>query len=276
MANVVNTNIMSINTQRSLSSAQNGLSSAIERLSSGMRINSAKDDSAGLAIAKRLEAQVSGLNVAERNAADGISLAQTAEGAMVEVGDMMNRMRDLAVQSANGTNTDSDMKNLAAEFKALNDEIERTFESTEFNGKNILDGDKDAFVLQVGANNTSTNRITFTTQEMNHTVSISAMKLGSISTLTAAQATIALMDTAIDFITTERGKLGAVMNRLGHTINNLQNSAENQAAAASRIMEADFAKESAKLSRQQVLSQAATSMLSQANAAPQSVLGLLR
>ena len=276
MANVVNTNIMSINTQRSLSSAQSGLSTAIERLSSGMRINSAKDDSAGLAIAKRLGAQVSGLNVAERNAADGISMAQTAEGAMVEVGDMMNRMRDLAVQSANGTNTTSDMANLNAEFQALNAEIKRTFESTEFNGKNILDDNALGFSLQVGANNSANNRIDLKTQDMNSLSQMTKMSAGAITSQANAQAAITLMDTAIDYITTERGKLGAVMNRLGHTINNLQNSAENQAAAASRITDADFAKESAKLSRQQVLSQAATSMLSQANAAPQSVLGLLR
>ncbi|NVK31898.1 MAG: flagellin FliC [Gammaproteobacteria bacterium] len=276
MANVVNTNIASINTQRSLASTQSGLATAMQRLSSGLRINSAKDDSAGLAIAKRLEAQVSGLGVAERNASDGISMAQTAEGAMIEVGDMMNRMRDLAVQSANGTNTAGDMANLDAEFQALNDEIARTFNATEFNGKKILDADATAFTIQVGANNTADNRITLTTTDMNADAAITAMAAGSIDTQTNAQAAIDLLDTAIDRITTERGDLGAVMNRFEHTINNLQNAAENQAAASSRITDADFAKESAKLSRQQVLSQAATAMLSQANAIPQNVLGLLR
>ncbi len=276
MANVVNTNIASINTQRSLASTQSGLATAMQRLSSGLRINSAKDDSAGLAIAKRLEAQVSGLGVAERNASDGISMAQTAEGAMIEVGDMMNRMRDLAVQSANGTNTAGDMANLDAEFQALNDEIARTFNATEFNGKKILDADATAFTIQVGANNTADNRITLTTTDMNADSAITAMAAGSIDTQTNAQAAIDLLDTAIDRITTERGDLGAVMNRFEHTINNLQNAAENQAAASSRITDADFAKESAKLSRQQVLSQAATAMLSQANSLPQNVLGLLR
>ncbi|NVK31899.1 MAG: flagellin FliC [Gammaproteobacteria bacterium] len=276
MANVVNTNLMSINTQRALSKTETGLATAMERLSSGLRVNSAADDAAGLAIAKRLDAQVSGLDVAARNASDGISMSQTAEGALIEVGEMLNRMRDLAIQSANGTNTASDMANIDAEFQALNEEITRTFNATEFNGKNILAADAGNFTIQAGSNNSANDRITITTIDLTADAGMAAVAAADVSTQTNAQAAIDLIDTAIDTITTERGALGAVMNRFEHTINNLRNASENQAAASSRITDADYAKESAALSRAQVLSQAATAMLTQANQAPQSVLGLLR
>ena len=276
MANVVNTNVMSINSQRSLARTEGGLNTAMQRLSSGLRINSASDDAAGLAIAKRFEAQSSGMEVAIRNASDGISLAQTAEGAMQEVGDMLQRMRDLAVQSANGVNSSSDRANLEAEFDALASEIQRTFSATEFNGKKIIGESATGFVFQVGANNGAEHRITVTTTDMNNAGAITGVVGGTVSTQAGAQGAITLIDTAIDLVTTERGKLGASMNRFDHTINNLRNSQENSEASRSRIMDADFAKESAALSRQQVLQQASTAMLAQANQAPQSVLSLLR
>ena len=278
MANVVNTNVMSINSQRSLAKTEMGLQTAMQRLSSGLRINSAKDDSAGLAISERFKAQAGGMEVAIRNASDGISFAQTAEGAMQEAGDMLQRMRDLAVQSANGINTASDRSNLNAEFQALAAEISRTFSATEFNGIKMLSDDSltAGRVFQVGANNGEQYRISVSTSNMNTDAKMAAATGTSITTSALAQGAIDLIDSAIDRVTTERSKMGAIMNRFEHTISNLRNSHENTEASRSRITDADFAKESANLSRQQVLQQASTAMLAQANQAPQSVMSLIR
>ena len=280
MANIVNTNIMSINSQRSLASTEMGLQSAMQRLSSGMRINSAKDDAAGLAISERFKAQAGGMEVAIRNASDGISFAQTAEGAMQEAGEMLQRMRDLAVQSANGINTDADRKNLNEEFRAMAAEIQRTFSAAEFNGLKMLNDDAIAAgrVFQVGANNGTSYRIAVSTEDMVTATEMAAVLAATftVSTDTKSRTAISSIDLAIDRITTERSRLGAVMNRFEHTISNLRNSHENTEASRSRITDADFARESANLSRYQVLQQASTAMLSQANQAPQSVLSLLR
>lgn len=278
MANVVNTNVMSINAQRSLAKTESGLNTAMQRLSSGLRINSAKDDSAGLAISERFKAQAGGMEVAIRNSSDGISYAQTAEGAMQEVGEMLQRMRDLAVQSANGINTDSDRANLNEEFRALATEIQRTFSATDFNGVNMLTASAGSRTFQVGANNGANHQIAVSTVNMVTDTDMAAVLAATftVSTDTNAQDAIDTIDTAIDKVTTERASLGAVMNRFEHTISNLRNAHENTEASRSRITDADFAKESANLSRQQVLQQASTAMLAQANQAPQSVLSLLR
>lgn len=274
MTNAVNTNVLSMNAQRQLAKSNDGLATAMQRLSSGLRVNSAKDDSAGLAISERFNAQVKGLNQATRNAQDGISFAQTAEGALQEVGDMLQRMRELSVQSANGINSSSDRANLNNEYSALASEIKRTLESTDFNGKKLLASSAGTFDFQVGANNASNNRISVSTMDM--TVSLASAIAASIGTSAASRSTLDKLDTAIDSVTTMRAKLGATQNRFSHTINNLRNSAENQASARGRIIDADFAQESASLSRYQVLQQAGTAMLSQANQAPQQVLSLVR
>jgi flagellin len=277
---VINTNVMSLNAQRNLSSNSANLGSAIQRLSTGLRVNSAKDDAAGLAIANRMQAQERGMNVAIRNANDGISLAQTAEGALGKVGDMLQRMRELAVQSANASNTAADRTSLNAEFRQLADEIDRSLSSTRFNGQTILGASAGALAFQIGANNATNERITVTTSNMATNASIAAVTgaAGSISGVTggAAQGMIATIDAALDVVNSERATYGAVQNRFDAVISNLQISAENQAAARGRIVDADFAKETAALTRAQILQQAGTAMLAQANAAPQSVLSLLR
>lgn len=276
MANVVATNVFSLSTQRHLAKAESGLATAMERLSSGLRVNSAKDDSAGLAIAERMNAQVKGMNVAVRNAADGISLAQTAEGALQQVTDILQRMRELSVQSANASNTESDRANLDTEFQEMGKEITRILTATEFNGLKILADDAGDQTFQVGANNAEDNRITVTTINLSDDTDIKGVTGTDIKTQANAQSAIDLIDTAIDKVTTERSKYGAAQNRFEATINNLRNASENQAAARSRIMDADFAAETANLSKYQILQQAGVAMLSQANQAPQAVLGLLR
>jgi len=266
MALSVNTNIMSLGAQRHLYQAQSQLETSIERLSSGLRVNSARDDAAGLAIAERMNAQVRGMNVAARNANDAISLSQVAEGGLQEVGAMLQRMRELAVQSANGTNSANDRANLNAEFIALDAEIGRIAEVTKFNGLEVLGADAGTFTFQVGANEGDTFDIT--------TAATAATAL-TIDTDAAAAAAITGIDTAIDVVTTERAAYGAAQSRFSSAITNLQNSAENQAAARSRIMDADFAVETTNMTRAQILSQAGTAMISQANALPQQVLSLL-
>jgi flagellin len=276
MANVVATNVFSLSTQRHLAKAEIGLGTAMERLSSGLRVNSAKDDSAGLAIAERMNAQVKGMNVAVRNASDGISLAQTAEGALQQVTDTLQRMRELAVQSANASNNTGDRANLDTEFQELGKEVTRILTATEFNGIKILAGGAGAQDFQVGANNATDNRITVTTTDMSGHADITTVTAGDITTQANARTAMDDISKAIDTITTERAKYGAAQNRFEATINNLRNASENQAAARSRIMDADFAAETANLSKYQVLQQAGVAMLSQANQAPQAVLGLLR
>jgi flagellin len=278
----INTNMISLNAQRNLGTTQSALATSIQRLSSGLRVNSARDDAAGLAIAERMNAQVRGMNVAIRNANDGISLAQTAEGALGKVGDMLQRMRELAVQSANASNTDADRTNLNAEFNQLGMEVFRTLDTTKFNGQKVVGSDAGAKAFQVGAG--ASDQITVTTTNLTGDGAITAItgadgataNIDTISTAGDATTAIGLLDTALDKVNSERATYGAVQNRFEAVIGSLQVAVENQAAARGRIMDTDFAAETANLSRAQVLQQAGMAMLSQANAVPQNVLSLLR
>jgi flagellin len=274
MPMTINTNLVSMNAQRNLSGSQSSLATSMQRLSSGMRINSAKDDSAGLAIAERMGAQVRGMNVAVRNANDAISMAQTAEGALGKVGDMLQRMRELAVQSANATNGTSDRANLDAEYQELGAEIGRTLSATKFNGQAIVGADAGAKVFQVGANAGET--ITVTTTNMATNGDITAATGGALTDAATSTAALTAIDTALDTLNGERALYGATQNRFESVIGVLQVSAENQAAAKSRITDADFAAETANLSRAQILQQAGSAMVAQANQLPQQVLSLLR
>ena len=272
----INTNLAALNTSRNLSSSQMAVGQAVQRLSSGLRVNSAKDDSAGLAIAERFNAQIKGMNVAIRNANDAVSLAQTAEGALSKVSDMLQRMRELAVQSANATNSSSDRTNLDAEYDQIGSEITRTLAGTSFNGTNMLGANAGTLTFQVGAGTTSNDTIAITTTRLDNHATMTAVSTGSITTATLATASITALDTAIDLITTERSSYGASQNRFESAIGVLQVSAENNAASRSRIVDADYATETAALSRAQVLQQAGTAMLAQANQLPNQVLTLLR
>ena len=281
MAATINTNLQSLNAQRNLSASQLSLSTSMQRLSSGLRVNSAKDDAAGLAIAERMNTQVRGMNVAVRNANDGISLAQTAEGALGKIGDNLQRMRELAVQSANDTNGTEDREALDAEFKQLALENARVIETTKFNNAELLTGAggaSGAFAFQVGANTSADNQITVTTTNMK--TSMGAATQGATASLgTSAGAALDAMtaiDAALTAVNKQRSEFGAVQNRFDAVVSNLQVSAENQAASRARIMDADFATETSNLSRSQILQQAGTAMVAQANQLPQGVLSLLR
>ena len=253
---------------------------SIERLSSGLRINSAKDDAAGLGIGIRMDAQARGMDVAVRNANDGISLAQTAEGALGKITDMLQRMRELAVQSANATNTSIDRDSLNNEFTQLTSEITRTLGATKFNGTAIIGTGAGSQTFQVGANNATTDQLTVSTTDMSASSTITSVT-GTASVISGTTGSSALtaitnIDNALSTINSERTKYGGMQNRFEAIISNLQIGAENQAAARSRIMDADFAQETARMTRAQIMQQAGTAMLAQANAAPQSVLSLLR
>ena len=281
MPSIINTNIGSLNAQRNLSSSQNLLSTSMQRLSSGLRVNSAKDDAAGLAIAERMNAQVRGMNVAIRNANDGISLAQTAEGALGKLTENLQRMRELAVQSANDTNGTSDRGALNNEYQQLATENARIIAVTKFNGQTLLDGSggtAGAFTFQVDANTSANDSVTITTQNM--ATQMGTNTQGSAATLgtTSATAHTAMtdIDAALDAVNSLRSTFGAFQNRFEAIISNLQGAAENQTAARSRIMDADYAAETANLSRAQILQQAGTAMVAQANQMPQSVLKLLQ
>ena len=274
MAQVINTNIFSINSQRALMNSQASMQTSLQRLSSGLRINSAKDDAAGLAISERMTAEIRGLGQAMRNANDGISMLQTAEGAMDEVGNMLQRMRELAVQSSNDTLSTSDRVSLNTEYQALKTEIDRVKDATEFNGTALLDGTAGSISLQVGHSSASSNQISVDMADISGVTTPLGVITGADGT--TAQAELALLDTAIDAVSTARGGLGAVQNRLESTVRNLANVIENQSAARSRIRDADFAEETANLTRTQILQQAGAAMLAQANALPQNVLSLLR
>jgi len=275
---VINTNISSLNSQRMLTKTNEGLQTSMERLSSGLRVNSAKDDAAGLAIANRMTSQIRGMTVATRNANDGISLAQTAEAGMGILTETLQRMRDLAVQASNsGAVTEADRSKLQAEFKELNDELKRIIQNTEFNGKKILNGSLEVGVkFQVGANTAPDNQISVAVANLSITLATVFTANITGATEVSAHNAINKIDDAIKEIDTQRAKLGAAQNRFTTTIANLQSSIENQSAARSRIMDADFAAETAALSRNQILQQAGTAMLAQANQSKQSVLQLLQ
>jgi len=311
MGQSVNTNIISLNAQRNLGTSQSSMATSMQRLSSGLRVNSAKDDAAGLAIAERMSAQVRGMNVAVRNANDAISLSQTAEGALGKIGDNLQRMRELAVQSRNATNSDGDRANLQKEFKELQSEIQRTVNNTSFNGTKLLDGTSGDLEFQVGAKTTADDKITITGVDMNGTASkTSAVDTdATVSTASVVVATaftsnaddaegisiggfqedgttaiavddiddaIEVIDVALDRVNEQRATFGAAQNRFEAVISNLQVNIENQSAARGRIMDADFATETSNLSRSQILQQAGSAMVAQANQLPQQVLSLLR
>jgi flagellin len=278
MASVINTNIMSLTAQRNAGASQGALATSIQRLSSGLRINSAKDDAAGLGIATRMDSQARGMDMGIRNANDGISLAQTGEGALGKVSDMLQRMRELAVQSANASNTTVDRTSLNNEFTQLSSEITRTLSATKFNGTAILAAGAGAQTFQVGANNSTTDQLSVTTTDMTVDTTITAVT-GATSAITSAALSLTAttnIDTALATVNSERTKYGAMQNRFDAIIGNLQIGTENQKAAKSRIIDADFAVETAALTRSQIMQQAATAMIAQANATPQSVLSLLR
>jgi flagellin len=284
MPQVINTNMMSLNSQRSLDISQNSMQTSLERLSSGLRINRAKDDAAGLAISERLSAQIRGLEQANRNGLDGISLMQTAEGYLDEVGNMLQRMRELAVQSANGTVSVADKKSLNDEYLELRDEIDRVFDSAEFNSVPLL-GSTQSINLQIGfkAGTGASYKLTVSTIDMASAGSaqgglsfiVANTASRQISGGSKAEFMLAQLDRAIDLVTQKRADFGAKQNRIEATLRNNANVIENQSAARSRIRDADFARETANLTRTQILQQAGTAMLAQANQLPQNVLQLL-
>ena len=313
MAQSINTNMPSLNAQRNLNTSQTSLATSMQRLSSGLRVNSAKDDAAGVAIAERMNTQIRGMNVAVRNANDGISFAQTAEGSLSKIGDNLQRMRELAVQSRNATNSEGDRSNLQKEFTQLQEEIDRTIKNSKFNGGSLFSSASTTLTFQVGAGTEDSDRITVSSAALGGGTAASAGVViatfdGSLSqtevqnlmaTLTTTNtgnstaagisiggtsavvgtdidSAIKVIDEALTQVNDKRAQFGAVQNRFEAVISNLQVSVENESAARGRIMDADFAAETANLSRSQILQQAGTAMLTQANQLPQAVLQLLQ
>ena len=273
----INHNLMAMNTHRMLGVNQNGTSKSIEKLSSGYRINRAGDDAAGLAISEKMRGQIRGVDQASRNSQDGISLIQTAEGALNETHDILQRMRELSVQASNDTYTDTDRDTIGNEVTQLEAEIDRIATSTEFNTKTLLKGGLSHVKIQVGAN--SGQLVDFALK----TMTISALgvsgigsKIGAATGAASLSSFITTINTALGKVSTERAKLGAVQNRLEHTIKNLDTSSENLQASESRIRDVDMAKEMMEFTKNNILQQAAQSMLAQANQQPQGVLQLLR
>ena len=286
MSMTINTNIASLNAQRNTANNTLSLSTTMQRLSSGLRINSAKDDAAGLAIADSMNTQIRGMNVAVRNAGDAISMAQVAEGGLSTMNDMLQRMRELAVQASNATNSAGsagDIAKLDNEYKQLGAELSRMLDATQFNGEKILNTSA-SYVFQVGANAGAENQITIANGDisLSGNAAFSAVASGGASatlitgTASANTANIAALDAAISAVNDRRASLGALQSRFENTISYLRTASENQSAARGRIMDADFAAETANLSRTQILQQAGTAMIAQANQQPQSVLKLLQ
>ncbi|CAG9296132.1 flagellin N-terminal helical domain-containing protein [Celerinatantimonas diazotrophica] len=275
MALVVNTNVSSLDAQRYLSRSSSQLDTAYQRLSSGKRINSAKDDAAGLQISNRMTSQIQGLNRSVKNGQDGISVAQTAEGAMDELTTMMQRMRTLAVQSQDGVNNSDDRNALQAEVSSLKTEMSRVSQTTQFGGVNLLDGTFSAKFL-VGANAGANQNISV---NISRASGWGAAGLGlsglSVQSVGQSSAAIGSLDTAIKAVDSQRAKLGAIQNRFDSTIRNLTNVSENVTSARSRIRDTDFAKETAKLTESKILQQTSTSILAQANQRPQAALALI-
>ncbi len=283
----INTNVSGMNAYRNLSVTQGDLSKSLEKLSSGLRINRAGDDAAGLAISEGLKAQIGGLKVAARNAQDGISVVQTAEGALHEVHSTLQRLRDLAVQAGNDSNNANARAAIQTESDQLVEELARIAASTNFNGTNLLDGSASTLTFQVGANSDPTgapaavNTISVDLSNADVATLAASLATGGASALAYAsnadaQASIATLDEAITTISTARSELGAYQNRFERTINNLNVAVENLSASNSRIRDTDMAAEMAQFTRSQILSQAGTAMLAQANQLPQGVLQLLR
>lgn len=270
----VNTNVASINAQRNLASVSGNLAGNFRRLATGLRVSTAADDAAGLAISERLKAQIRSAEQNKRNALDGISLAQTAEGAMNETSNILIRLRELSVQASNGTVSTNDRETLDAEFQSLVGEINRIGRSTEFNNIKLLDGSASTVSFQVGfGSNAGIDTISVSlSAALSTSLNLSTLDIGSGGDTSLA---LAQIDNAINSISGLRGNLGAVQNRLNSTINNLGTRVENLSSANSRIRDVDVAKETADLTRNQILQQASISILSQANASPQSALSLL-
>ena len=284
MALVVNTNIASLNAQRNLANSSSQLAVTLQRLSSGLRVNSAKDDAAGLAVSQTFTAQIRGNNQAVRNANDGISLGQTAESALGQIGNNVQRIREIAVQAANGTISNSNRSQLQKEVDQLTQEISRTVATTNFNGTNLLSG-ASTLTFQVGADGAANNQVSLTTTNLALTGSAGLFTFNAtltntgtvnVTTQALASASLANLDTDISQVSTQRATFGSVQNRFEAVISNLQNYVENLQAARSRILDADFAAETANLTRSQILQQAGTAILSQANSLPQTALSLLR
>jgi len=263
MASTVYTNLYSLDAQRNLNKNQAGLTTAIQRLSSGLRVNSSQDDAAGLAVASKMEAQARGLTVAERNASDGISYAQTADSALSSVSDMLQRMRELATQALNGAIGDTERGYINNEYSQLQSETTRIEGAAQINGTSVF----GSFTFQVGSNATDTLVASFSSTNITGT---------SVSTTGAASTALASVDAWISSMASQRATIGGVQSRLNNTITYLEAAVENQTAARSRIMDADFATETANLTRSQILQQAGTAMVAQANTIPQNVLTLLR
>ena len=286
MPQTLNTNLVSLNAQRNLSTNQMSLATSMQRLSSGLRVNSAKDDAAGLAIAERMNTQVRGMNVAIRNANDGISMAQVGDGALAKTSDLLQRMRELAVQAANSTNSTADRTSTNTEYLQLASEVSRTLSGTMFNGANIL-ATSSVSIFQVGANTSSTlDQISVAAFNWTSAAAITTAVGAAVSTApttavagtdgTFALAAITALDAAITAVNSQRATFGAVQNRFDNVVSTLMVSAENQTAARSRIMDADYAAETAELSRANILQQAGNAMVAQANQLPQQVLALLQ
>ena len=265
MPQIINTNVMSLNSQRQLNKSQGSLTTALQRLSSGLRINSAMDDAAGLAVATKMDAQLRGMNVAIRNASDGISFSQNADTALETVSNQLQRMRELATQSLNGTLSDTERSKIDVEYKALQTEASRIQAAAKLNDKNVLG--KVTFNFQVGANLGDSITAFF------NTVNVTG---SSVATVDKAGAAIASIDTWLGQVASVRADIGGVQSRLTFTVSYLEGAAENQAAAKSRILDADFAAETAALTRAQILQQSGVAMVSQANSVQQNVLSLLQ
>jgi flagellin len=270
----INHNLNALNAWRNLGSANTNMGKSLEKLSSGLRINRAGDDAAGLAISEKMRGQIRGLDMATKNAQDGISLIQTAEGALTETHSMLQRMRELAVQSANDTNVDADRTALQDEISQLSSEIDRIANNTEFNTQKLLNGSFSAKTFHIGAN--KDQAITLSIGNMQTASLATGMGTVTVSTQADANTAISTIDAAINSVSTERAKLGAVQNRLEHTVNNLSVSSENLTAAESRIRDVDMAREMMKFTKDQILLQSSNAMLAQANQLPQNVLSLLR
>jgi flagellin len=275
MAQIINTNIASINAQRNLNASQSALYTALQRLSSGLRVNSAKDDAAGLAVANSLSSSFSGNNVAMRNANDGISLGQTDEGALAQIASNLQRMREIAVQ---GANAGVDITKLQPEMNQLQAEIKRVVDSTSFNGTSLLNGSVASLTFQIGSDNSASHQLSVTlgTLITGGAASLNTYAAVTFATQANAQSLISIIDTDISTVTTQRSNFGAVQNRFEAVVSNLQNYNENLTAAKSRIMDTDFASETANMTRGQILQQSGLAMLAQANQLPNQVMTLLR
>jgi flagellin len=279
---VINTNVQSLIAQQSLTVNNRSLSKAMEQLSTGKRINSAADDAAGLAISNKMTAQIRGLNQAVRNANDGISLLQTAEGATQEITNMLQRMRELAVQASNGTYSSADSTSLDEEFQQLSDEITRISTNTQWNGMKLFNADADNYigdaddevVFQVGMNGETDDTVSITMQSLD--AATLAVDTEDLTSTENARGAISVLDTATATVDTFRSELGAKVNRLNYAADNLTNVSTNTEASRSRIMDTDYAKATTEMTKGQIIQQASTAMLAQANKMPQSVLSLLQ